>query len=33
MIELLAKAQWVFSGALEGIDDGDPELIYYRDSL
>jgi hypothetical protein len=33
MIGLLAKAQWIFSGELEGIDRDDPELIYYRDSV
>lgn len=32
MIALLEKRGWEFSGQLEGIDDGDPELIYYQDS-
>jgi GNAT superfamily N-acetyltransferase len=32
MIGLLAKAGWEFSGQLEGIDEGDPELVYYKDS-
>jgi ribosomal protein S18 acetylase RimI-like enzyme len=31
MIALLENATWIFSGKLEGIDDGDPELIYYKD--
>ena len=29
MIGLLEKAGWQFSGRLEGIDDGDPELVYF----
>jgi N-acetylglutamate synthase-like GNAT family acetyltransferase len=33
MIALLEKRGWEFSGQLEGIDDGDPELIYYKDSV
>lgn len=33
MIELLRKAGWSFSGELVGIDDDDPELVYYLDSL
>ena len=32
MTELLAKAGWGFSGELEGIDDGDPELVFFRDA-
>jgi len=32
MVELLEKAGWRFSGELEGIDDGDPELVFYRDA-
>ena len=32
MTELLAEAGWGFSGELEGIDDGDPELVFYRDA-
>jgi hypothetical protein len=28
---LLEKAGWQFSGQLEGIDEGDPELVYYKD--
>lgn len=31
MIALLKNAAWHFSGKLEGIDEGDPELIYYKD--
>jgi GNAT superfamily N-acetyltransferase len=33
MIALLGKSGWRFSGQLEGIDDGDPELVYFRDAL
>jgi ribosomal protein S18 acetylase RimI-like enzyme len=29
MIQLFEKEGWTFSGQLEGIDEGDPELIYY----
>jgi N-acetylglutamate synthase-like GNAT family acetyltransferase len=32
MIALLEKEGWQFSGQLEGIDEGDPELVYYKDS-
>jgi ribosomal protein S18 acetylase RimI-like enzyme len=32
MVELLEKAGWGFSGELDGIDDGDPELVFYRDA-
>ena len=32
MIGLLVKEGWQFSGQLEGIDEGDPELVYYKDS-
>jgi ribosomal protein S18 acetylase RimI-like enzyme len=32
MTELLEKAGWGFSGELDGIDDGDPELVFYRDA-
>jgi len=32
MIGLLTKEGWQFSGELEGIDEGDPELVYYKDS-
>jgi GNAT superfamily N-acetyltransferase len=32
MISLLGKEGWQFSGQLEGIDEGDPELVYYKDS-
>jgi len=30
MIGLLEKAGWRFSGLLEGIDEGDPELVYFK---
>lgn len=29
MIALLRKHNWTFSGQLEGIDEGDPELVFY----
>jgi GNAT superfamily N-acetyltransferase len=32
MIGMLEKEGWQFSGQLEGIDEGDPELVYYKDS-
>jgi ribosomal protein S18 acetylase RimI-like enzyme len=32
MIRLLEKAGWRPSGRLEGIDEGDPELVYFKDS-
>jgi GNAT superfamily N-acetyltransferase len=32
MIRLLEKAGWRFSGQLQGIDEGDPELVYFKDS-
>ena len=32
MIGLLEKADWRFSGLLEGIDDGDPEIVYFKDA-
>ncbi len=32
MRNLLRKAQWLFSGELVGIDEGDPELVFYRSS-
>jgi ribosomal protein S18 acetylase RimI-like enzyme len=32
MIGLLEKTGWQLSGQLEGIDEGDPELIYFRDA-
>jgi hypothetical protein len=31
MIDLLEKGGWRFSGQLDGIDDGDPELVYFID--
>jgi ribosomal protein S18 acetylase RimI-like enzyme len=30
MRELLRKEDWRFSGELEGIDQGDPELVFYK---
>ncbi len=33
MTRLLDKAGWQISGHLEGIDEGDPEVVYYKDSL
>lgn len=30
MQKALAKAQFTFAGVLEGLDDGDPELFFYR---
>ena len=32
MTEVLVKGGWQFSGELDGIDDGDPELVFYRDA-
>jgi len=32
MIGLLEKAGWQFSGELRGIDEGDPELVYYTNA-
>jgi ribosomal protein S18 acetylase RimI-like enzyme len=32
MARLLEKSEWRFSGELEGIDEGDPELVFYRDA-
>ena len=30
MRSLLADEKWTFSGQLEGIDEGDPELVFYH---
>ena len=30
MLNLLRKERWQFSGELEGLDEGDPELVFYR---
>jgi GNAT superfamily N-acetyltransferase len=30
MRSLLQSEGWSFSGRLEGLDDGDPELVYYK---
>ena len=32
MRALLAVQGWVPSGRLEGLDEGDPELVFYRDA-
>jgi N-acetylglutamate synthase-like GNAT family acetyltransferase len=32
MTALLEKLGWEFSGQLVGIDNGDPELIFYKDT-
>jgi hypothetical protein len=32
MIGLLEYAGWNFSGQLEGIDEGDPELVFFKDA-
>jgi GNAT superfamily N-acetyltransferase len=32
MLNLLRKERWQFSGELEGLDVGDPELVFYRTS-
>lgn len=29
MIALLGKHNWTFSGQLDGIDEGDPECVFY----
>lgn len=33
MIAMVAKTGWHLSGQLEGIDEADPELIFYKDVL
>jgi len=32
MIRLLEQMSWRRSGELEGIDDGDPELVFFNDT-
>jgi GNAT superfamily N-acetyltransferase len=32
MRSLLASERWSFSGELSGLDDGDPELVFYTRS-
>jgi len=32
MLELLKADGWTVSGRLEGLDDGDPEMVFYRDA-
>ena len=31
MRSLLQAEGWSFSGELNGLDEGDPELVFYRD--
>jgi GNAT superfamily N-acetyltransferase len=31
MRALLAAEDWSFSGELDGLDEGDPELVFYQD--
>ena len=33
MRALLAAEDWSFSGGLGGLDEGDPELVFYKDRL
>ncbi len=30
MRALLSSERWLFSGLLEGLDEGDPELVFYK---
>jgi ribosomal protein S18 acetylase RimI-like enzyme len=30
MRSLLGAEEWSFSGRLDGLDDGDPELVFYK---
>lgn len=30
MRSLLQKEGWSFSGTLDGLDEGDPELVFYK---
>lgn len=32
MIGVLEKAGWQFSGLLEGLDEGDPEMVYFTNA-
>jgi GNAT superfamily N-acetyltransferase len=32
MRALLARERWTFSGTLTGLDEGDPELVFWRDA-
>jgi GNAT superfamily N-acetyltransferase len=32
MRDLLRKEQWLFSGELDGLDEGDPELVFHRNA-
>ena len=31
MIGLLEKESWPYRGQLKGIDEGDPEIVFYKD--
>jgi hypothetical protein len=33
MRSLLARGGWTFSGALTGIDEGDPELVFWTQPI
>lgn len=33
MRSLLARDGWTFSGALTGIDEGDPELVFWKQPI
>jgi len=30
MQSLLRREGWLFSGELDGLDEGDPELVFHR---
>ena len=32
MVELLNRDGWEFSGRLEGMDEGDPEVVFFTDA-
>jgi len=32
MVKLLERGGWEFSGRLEGIDEGDPEIVFFTDA-
>lgn len=33
MQALLRRENWLVSGTLDGLDDGDPEVVYYSNVL
>ena len=33
MRQMLGREHWVFSGRLTGIDDADPELVFYKATI